>query len=529
MDNYCQTKIKVEKDLKRLLALFIAALLVFTMCGCGKKTKNNTEQNKKPSDAAEISIYSYKPDTLCPILSKNEANIQMLGIVYEGLISLSDSLYPDPCLADSWAVSEDGRVWTITLRQNVLWHDGGVLGTDDVIYTVNQIKKHQDSTYYYNVSNIKNIKASGQHTLEIEVSEPWANFVNLLYFPIIKNGANEINSQAFKPVGTGPYSFQDRNEGNVFYLVRNDQWWGETPETECITVKMLPDNNTALYTFSSGSIDMTLADDMNWGRFADPVSSSYTAMSTPIFHFVGFNHRNEALALKEVRSAISYAIDRTKIIEETMMGYATATTMPIHPKWFVCGDREMTTKQNKKAAAKVLADNGWEQADEIYKKTVEEHSLTTEFKILYNEENSNREAIAKLIEKQLEEQGFAITLEKVKFEDYQARLEDGEYDMFIGSYIVSPEIQFSPIMAENNIFGFANEKMLEAQNKLKTKYSISGIEEGYSAVIDCFEELNPVAGLFFEDKIMIYSNRIRGEVAPSYFDVYRGMERLARQ
>ncbi len=515
--------------MKRILALFMAALLIVTMCGCGKKSKNKIEPSKRPRDIAELSIYSYKPDTLCPILSKNEANIQMLGIIYEGLITLSDSLYPEPCLADSWAVSDDGKLWTITLRNDVLWHDGSHFGAEDVIYTVNQIKKHQDSVYFYNVSNIKNIKSLGQNHMEIEVNEPWANFVNLLYFPIIKKGTEDVDPAVFTPVGTGPYAFEDRNEGNVFYLVENEQWWGEGPQTDYIIVRMLPDNNTALFAFSSGSIDMTVADDMNWGRFADPVSSSYTAMSTPIFHFVGFNHRNEALALPEVRLAISNAVDRTKIIEETMMGYATASTMPIHPKWFVCGDKEIETKQNKKAAVKALADNKWELTGGIYKKTVEEHDLSTDFKILYNEENSNREIIAKLIEKQLEEQGFAITLEKVSFEDYQARLNDGEYDMFIGSYIVSPEIGFSPIMSEDNIFGFSSEKMLDAQNGLKTKYSISGIEEGYGAVMDCFEELNPICGLFFEDKIMIHSNLIKGDVTPSYFDVYRGIESLRKE
>ncbi len=515
--------------MKRILALLMAALMFFTMCGCDKKSKTKTEKSEKPGDAAEISIYSYKPDTLCPILSKNEANIQMLGIVYEGLITLSDSLYPDPCLADSWSVSDDGKIWTITLRQDVVWHDGAVFGADDVIYTVNQIKKNQDSTFYYNVSNIKNIAKSSANKVEIEVAEPWVNFVNLLYFPIIKSGAEELNLSGFVPVGTGPYIFEDRNEGNVFYLVKNDKWWGTFPETDCITVRMLPDNNTALYTFSSGGVDMTLADDMNWGRFADPVSSSYTALATPIFHFAGFNHRNEALALPEVRRAISCAIDRTKIIEETMMGYATEATMPIHPNWFVCGERQIETKQNKKAAVKVLTDNNWELTDGIYKKTVDEHNLITDFRIMYNEENPNRETIAKLIEKQLEEQGFEITLEKVKFEDYQARLSEGEYDIFIGSYIISPEIQFSPITADDNVFGFTSEKMLNAQNSLKTKYSISGIEEGYAAVMDCFEELNPIAGLFFEDKIMIYNNRIKGDVTPSYFDLYRGIETLRKE
>lgn len=514
--------------MKRIIVLLMTGLLLFSLCGCGKKNIN-IEQSTSPKNAADISIYSHKPDTLCPIISKNQANIQMLGIVYEGLISLADNLYPEPCLAESVAVSDDGLVWTVNLRQNVQWHDGSAFVAEDVVYTVNQIKKNPDSIYFYNVSNIKNITVLEQNKLKIEVNEPWSNFVNLLYFPIIKNGAEEIDANAFMPVGTGPYKYEDRKEVNAVYLVKNDNWWGGTSATDMITVKIIPDKSTALYTFGSGGIDMMLADDMDWGKFADPVISSHTTMSTPVFHFIGFNHRNDVLALPEVRCAISYAVDRSKIIDEAMMGYATAATMPIHPDWFVCGNKIIDTNQNKAAAKRAFTDNQWQMTDGVYKKIIEESSLSTNLKILYNEENPVRESIATLVEKQLEEQGFAITLEKVKFEEYQARLADGEYDMFIGSYIVSPEIGFSMITSEGNIFGFENERMLQAQNNLKNKRSREEIEEGYGIIIDCFKEINPVAGLFFEDHVTIYNNRIQGGVEPSYFDVYRGIETMLKE
>ncbi len=514
--------------MKRLVSLIVAVLMAFTLCGCGKKNKN-TESGTSSWNAEEISIYSHRPDTLCPILSKNQANIQMLGIVYDGLICLADNLYPEPCLAENWSVSDDGLVWTVNLRKNVTWHDGDAFVADDVVYTVNQIKKNSDSIYFYNVSNIKNIGALNSNCVTVEVYEPWANYINLLYFPIIKNGAADANSETFIPIGTGPYKYEDRNEVNTVYLVKNDQWWGGTPTTNLITVKMIPDKNTALYTFSSGGIDMMLADDMDWGKFADPVVSSHTTMATPIFHFIGFNHQNHVLAFPEVRSAISYAIDRTKIIDEALMGYATATTMPIHPGWFVCGNKTIDTRQNIDAAVKVLVDNQWELSEGIYKKNVEENVLSTDLKILYNEENSTRETVAKIIEKQLEEQGFEITLEKVPFAEYQTRLSSGDYDMFIGSYIVSPEIGFSMIMSEGNIFGFENDKIYEALKNLKTKRNREEIEEGYGVIIDCFKELNPIAGLCFEDNVMIYNNRIQGDVTTSYFDAYRGIENLKKE
>ncbi len=519
--------------MKRIIAGIMTILLIFSVCGC-KDDENISNQNKNETSSTknisgEMALYSYRPDTLCPILSKNEANINMLGVVYESLIKLSDDLYPQECLAESWSVSEDGKRWTFILRPDVFWHNGDKLGASDVIYTVNQIRESEDSIYRYNVSNIKSIKPSGENGIEIEVEKPWANFVNMLYFPIIKKGSDEIDAKHFKPVGTGPYKFEDKNEGNMFYLVRNDSWWGETPVTERITVKLLPDSGTALYTFSSGGIDMAPTDDMNWGRFADPASSSFVSVPTPVFHFVGINHENEVLGFKEIRQAISKAIDRTKIIDETMTGYAQAATMPVHQKWFVCGETRFDFTKNIEDATKLLEKNKWTKSGRVYSKTVEEDTYKTSFNLIINEENAQREMIASFVKTDLAELGFFVEVEKLPFDEYKERISEGDYDMFIGSYVISPDLDFSFILKNDNMFRFKNEKLSSTISSLGKRYSIPEIEAGYAEVIKCFDEFNPVIGLFFEDRIMLYNNRIKGDIVPSYFDIYEGIEALRKE
>lgn len=535
--------------MKKTLAFIMIVAMVFAIAGCGKNSKNNMakEKNNTSGSGGEISIFSYKPDTLCPILSKNEANIQMLNNMYDGLISLSENLYPEAALAESWSVSEDGLKWTFILRQDAVWHDGTAFDAKDVIYTVNQIKANGESVYSYNVSLIKDIKEIGSYEVDIELNEPWPNFVSLLYFPIIKSGTDEIDAANYQPIGTGPYKFEDRGEGNVFYLVRNENWWGGKAVSDCIAVKMLPDNNTALYAFSSGSIDMTTPDDMNWGRFVDPVSASYTSIQTPIFHFLGINHESGALKFPEVRKAISYSIDRQNIIDEVMMGYATPAGIPVHPDWFVCGDNKLEYHLNKNAAKKIMADNDWKLADGVYTKTVEdvdtensENSVQdtahvrkkeykTEFRIIFNKDNEHRKNIAELLEKSLEPMGFNVVVQGVDYEEYSERIENGNYDIFIGSYIISPELKFSFIIGEGNVFRFTDDEMNSAIENLKNKRSISGIEEGFDGLIKSFEELNPVIGLFFKDNILVYSNRIEGEIKSTYFDLYRGIENLRKE
>ena len=83
--------------MKRMFAALLVFAVLATACGCGKKDEKNstaeveatvkkTETKKEPSDGI-ISVFSYKPDTFCPILSNNEANVQMLEMIFDSLIT----------------------------------------------------------------------------------------------------------------------------------------------------------------------------------------------------------------------------------------------------------------------------------------------------------------------------------------------------------------------------------------------------------------------------------------------------------
>ena len=160
---------------------------------------------------------------------------------------------------------------------------------------------------------------------------------------------------------------------------------------------------------------------------------------------------------------------------------------------------------------------------------VRKKEYKTEFRIIFNKDNEHRKNIAELLKKSLEPMGFKVVVQGVDYEEYSERIENGNYDIFIGSYIVSPELKFSFILGEGNVFRFTDDKMNSAIENLKNKRSISGIEGGFDGLIKSFEELNPVIGLFFEDNILVYSNRVEGEIKSTYFDLYRGIENLRKE
>ncbi len=511
--------------IKRLLVMLVAVALLM-LCGCNGDSKDflGKEQEIVGED---ISIYSYKADTLCPIASNNQANIRMLGIVYEGLISLNDTLMPEACLAESWSSSANCMEWTFNLRNNALWHSGGELTAQDVVYTVEQIKNTDSSAYLYNVSNIAEIKATNSRTVKITLTKPLANFVNLMYFPIIKKTEGELDTVAFKPDGTGPYIFEDRGEGNICYLVSNKNWWGGYTVAKTIKVRMLPGGETSLYAFSSGTVDLAPTDNMDWGKFVDPVTASYIEIPTPVYNFLGINHSDAVLGAVEIREAISMAIDRNMIVEKSALGYAEPANAPVREEWFVRGSQTFDHSQSTNLAKKLLEENGWRFDSNIYRKSIDGVIHQAQFNILVNEENTIRENIAGIIKDNLEVFGIKVSITKLPFDEYTRRIQSGEYDAFVGGIVLSPDLDFVGLFGEGNSFGFLDEEMLSVMSTMQQKNQPEDIQSGYAEFINLFEQINPVVGLFFENTVMIYSKRINeDDIKPSYFDMYRGIETI---
>ncbi len=512
---------------KRVLSVTVIFVLAMSIFGCGREQTNIKKE--KTTDTKDIlSVFSYKPDTFCPIASNNEANLRMLGVIYDGLILLGDNYIPQPAIAESWQASEGNTVWTVSLRKNARWHDGGDCTAEDVIYTVNQIKKLENSPYRCNVSNVSEVAKTDNGGVKFVLSKPIANFVNLLYFPIIKSGAEEIDTVNFKPNGTGAYRFEDRNEGNIYYLVRSDKWWGGKAKTETIQVRMLPGGDTALYAFGSGTIDITPADNMDWGKFVDPASAEYTKVPTPVYTFLGINHDNPQLAMPEIRRAISTVIDRKEMIDEARMGYGTAVNTPIRPECFLWENRETDYNPDSAKAKKLMEENGWEFKNNIYKKVQEGVEFTASFSILINEDNTVRENTARIISKNLEEFGIKATVVRVPYEEYEKRISEGNYDTFVGSMVLSPEMDFSGFLGEGNMFAYSDEELGYVMSQMQAKQSTEETKAAYAEFINLFEQTNPIVGLFFEDSVVIYSKQLEGDIMPSYYDIYRGIESLEK-
>ena len=85
---------------------------------------SNDMMDKGPVKGGIIRLFSTRPDSLNPILSKNIYVQDFSSLIFEGLFKLGKDQNVIPVLSDKWDVSSDGLIWNFHIRENVLWHDG---------------------------------------------------------------------------------------------------------------------------------------------------------------------------------------------------------------------------------------------------------------------------------------------------------------------------------------------------------------------------------------------------------------------
>ena len=524
----------MKTKVKKFLSILISLLIVFTAAGCGNNKEQNETNNtadtestsETPKRGGSISIYSYKPDTLCPLLSLNNANLRMLNIVYDGLFTIDENMNVLPCLALSWTKHDNNTRYVVNLRENVLFHDGSLLVPEDVIFSVDTIKSEPKSPYYHNVSVIKDVKEAGANSVEFILTKPLANFVNLLDFPIIKKQAEEIDKENYAPNGTGGFILEDRNEGNLLHLVRNDNWWGGEIYLDSVTVRLLPDKDTAIYAFSSGDITFCPAESDDWGKFVDTKTSAYKEYKTEYYNFIGLNNKSSLFSDEETRRALLNIIDREEVLKSGVPSFCEPSNAPVRSDWVYLKEEKNETAKNLDEARKLLEDAGWSIQDGVYKRRSGRRNIDLRVEILVNEESYKKERFAQKAAEQLSEFGIEAEVKKLPYDQYIKAVNSGKYDMFVGSINLSKELDFEFLLGEGNMFFANDEELLKAAADMQLCENENDFSESLNNFVKLFNEKVPFIGLGFENSVLLYKSNIKGEINPLSNNIYNGMEKI---
>jgi len=232
-----------------------------------------------------------------------------------------------PLLAESWSIDPDGRVYTFKLRKGVKFHDGEAFDASDVKFSFERAKADGSTNKAKKAvfDNIARIDTPDAHTVILVLNQADGNFL----FRMGENTAVILDPKsaattASKPVGTGPFRFEDWKKGASITLVRNEAWRASaTVKMKKVTFRFINDPAAQVAALLAGDIDAMprFGAPQNLSQFQADKRFTVEIGGTEGKTIVSINHRRKPFDDVRVRRALAAAIDRRAIISGAMEGY----------------------------------------------------------------------------------------------------------------------------------------------------------------------------------------------------------------
>ena len=317
-----------------------------------------------------------KANTLRIALSKQTGNLDprryvavwaVQSMIYDPLLRYGKGGKLEPALAESWTVSEDGKVLTFNLRKGVTFTDGTPWNSETMRWNLEQWIGREDHSWLLISDNYDRVEIKDEYTTAIHLKQPVPSaLVELTTVRPVRfiSPASVGSDGVFKqPIGTGPWKVEVNNAERT-ELVRNDKYWGATPKVERVSMVVIPNSRSRISALRAGEIDIT------GGVFVAAISpqeaSTLQAAGVNVVKetgtdtmVLGFNPQRPILQDPLVREAMSLCIDRDAICEKLMRGYATPTANLFPDIIPDSGKRLPVPKRDIARAQAILEQAGW--------------------------------------------------------------------------------------------------------------------------------------------------------------------------
>lgn len=285
-----------------------------------------------------------EPATLFFGLEQNTHTQLVCGKMYESLLTYDQSLAPQPSLATSWEISEDGRSYTFKLVENAKWHDGTPFTGDDVVFSCRDFLPEMHSRARIVFGYCESIEALDAHTVRFNLKEPFGPFImafELSSAPMIpahiyKGTDYRTNPANNTPIGTGPFKLAEWKRGSFIRLEKNEEYHGAgEPHLDEIVFHVLPDGASRALAIEQGQVDLSSSFDIEMFDVQRLSSLPHLKLETRGYEFtapiarIDFNTRIEPFNDVRFRQAICYALDKQVFTDLIFFGLGKPATGPI--------------------------------------------------------------------------------------------------------------------------------------------------------------------------------------------------------
>ena len=508
--------------MKKISKIIISLFLIMSLTACNfsdsefykrffsdeKKAQTNEELQVAPIEN-EITIGVVELDNYNPLYVESPTAKYVLSFLYEPLFSINPDMTTEGILAHSYNLSPDGKSIRVNLKEGVIWHNGDMFTSRDVVYTVNEIKNN-NTRYSSMLEGIRGVASSGDFAVDISFNRALPNPVLLLSFPIVKyNTGSGIGT---KPIGTGPFFF-DYDKLSAF-----ESYHSGRANIDRIKVMSIPDNEKFLSLFNASVIDLADSDMLDMTEYMPKNNSVVYNYTSNKMVFVGFNANDAVFRFPEARRSVSELINRKYIAGNIYFSRAEAARYPLNPESRFYPQTTTGVRGDTSSAEKVLTDKGWKTDKRGIYYYSDKVSITYfSVNILVNSDSPERVKIAEEISKTMNSVGMPNTVTKCSDSEFISRISSGNYDMFIGETELLPNNDLTYMASSgSNKFGYSSpetDTLITQLGMLSAENDIKAVWENLCLKID---EDCPFAPICFLKDSLVTSAKIKNGVEPSF-------------
>lgn len=527
-----------------LIVISFSFLISFLSCA-----DNSNESNKRivfaiPSDVTTFSpLYAF---------NANEGNITEL--IYMGLVEHKwdgdiGDLTTSPMLAQSWLWSNDSLSLTVELRNDVYWSDSVQFNAHDIVFTFNLYSDAKVNSRFY--GQFKNFYTNDDLSINteksFEVLSPFKIRINFnknssptlfdISYPLLpkhifeKTPREEMaNAEVnLRPVGTGPYKLFSWEKNQFIKLVKNENsiFYNESIIPELI-FKVVPDYNARINQLKNGEVDF--ADEIKSNDVDALIQNGNIKIESQKgrnYDYVGWNNidpekftknkiaPNKFFGNKNVRKALSYAVNSKIILEEFLDNYGELAVGPIAPifKNSINQDLEPVPFDLEKAK-QILENEGWK--DSNLNGTIDKNGIEFSFVLNIPGGNPLRNYTSTIIKDNLKNIGIAVSIETVEPQVFWGNVFARKYDAWIAGWMVPIPLSLKPFWHSDlknnpvNLTGYNNKGADILLEKTETNISKEEMNNVYKEIQNMLYNDAPVTFLFWKDNITAYNKKING-------------------
>ncbi len=458
----------------------------------------------------EIKMSVYGIDTLNPISTKSQSVKELMSLVYSPLFTFNEKLEYEPCLANSVVSLADGNSVKIELKPNLYWHSGVPFTADDVIYTINEIKR-SDAFYKGSLNAIKSAYINEYNELIIELSYSVMNIEGLLSFPIIRNGTkNEIETN---PDGLGIYKFAEKSATEIL-LEKNSN----DNAIPAVRVSIMRNSAACLNAFESGELDLITSATLNLDETTPAGEFSKHLYTGNNLTFLGFNISKEKYNSPYIRIAISNLIDRKELVDKGLFGMGKETKLPINPVSSLYSETDILEYDIE---GSIIA-AGYTKSGNNY---VDINGEELSVQILVCEEDARKVDTANLIAAELNTAGISASVIPADYDSFMRMVNSKEFDAFIGEVKMPYNLDPGFLTENGNFFGYSNPELDNLLSLMRESHNYNDLKEKITQYERIFKNEQPFVPLFYRSEGVIYKKTVSGISEPNFYSSLRGIEK----